>query len=171
MNLYELNFEIERLVEELEPDAETGEILGDVETVCAQINALADEKTNILTGIAKAVLNARATAAMLKEEEQRLRAKRARIEEKEAVLMGVLNRECEGRKTDLGVAEVRYRATKRLEVKDEVEAVDWLYTNKHMDCYKVLDPVIDKKAVRALIETGAVVPGCEIVEGVSCSLK
>ena len=104
MKLYEINAEILRLTDAIEFNEETGEILGDADELLTQLNALQMEKKSILEWLAKLVLNLRSESASLKAEEQRLKARRERISAKEDRLMKILDRECAGEKTDLGVA-------------------------------------------------------------------
>ena len=59
MKLYEINAEIEALLNELEPDPETGEATGDYESVVARLEQLDIEKKSVLGYLAKLVLNAR----------------------------------------------------------------------------------------------------------------
>ena len=108
MKLYEINTEILRLTDAIEFDEETGEILGDTDGLFAQIDALQMEKNRILEWLAKLVLNLRSEATALKSEEERLKARRDRLSKKEERLMSVLDRECGGEKTDLGVATLSY---------------------------------------------------------------
>ena len=80
MKLYEINLEIMRLVDAIQFDEETGEILGEADELFDQINALQMEKRKILEYLAKLVLNIRADAASLKAEENRLKERRQRLD-------------------------------------------------------------------------------------------
>ncbi|HRS64767.1 MAG TPA: siphovirus Gp157 family protein [Spirochaetia bacterium] len=171
MKLYEINAEILRLTDAIEFDEETGEILGDTDELFTQIQSLQMEKKSILEFLAKLVLNIRAETASLKIEEQRLKARRDRFAKKEDRLMKILDRECAGEKTDLGVATFSYRKTSRVGVSDSEKAVRWLKRNKHLDCFRIPAPEVAKAEVRKLINAGAKVPGCTVVEDYSCSLK
>ena len=171
MKLYEVNQQILELLDRLEPDPETGEIPADEDAIIAEINALAMQRQEILQYLAKLVLNARAEAAMLKAEEQRLKVRRAAMENREQRIMGILDRECGGEKTDLGVAVFSYRRSPHLEVEDPGKAIRWLKRNKHMDCFRVREPEVAKTEVTRLINSGVHVPGCSVVYSNSCSLK
>lgn len=107
MKLYEINEEILRLTDQITVDEETGEISGDVASVCEQIEALQMERRSILEFLAKLVLNLRSDIAALKAEEDRLRDRRTRLEKKVERLLEILDRECAGEKTDLGVATLQ----------------------------------------------------------------
>ena len=113
----------------------------------------------------------RAEAAAIKAEEIRLRERRTRLGKKEERLMAILDRECNGEKTDLGVATVSYRKTNRMEITDSGEALFWLREFGYTDCYKTPAPEISKSEVKKLVKSGVEVPGCELVEDYSCSLR
>ncbi len=170
MKLYEVNHAIEEIFDAL-VDTDTGEILMESDELSAKLDALLMERHQILEFLAKLVLNTRSDAAALKEEENRLKKRRERLTKKEEQLMAVLDRECGGEKTDLGVATVSYRKTSRVEVADAAKAVRWLKRNKHTDCYRIPSPEVAKTEVKKLINTGIKVPGCAVVEDRSCSLK
>lgn len=171
MKLYEINLEIMRLVDAIQFDEETGEILGEADELFDQINALQMEKRKILEYLAKLVLNIRADAASLKAEENRLKERRQRLEKKEDRLIRVLDRECAGKTTDLGVATLGYRKTSRVEVSDPARAVRWLKRKKYLTAFRIPVPEVAKTEVKKLIKAGNKVPGCALVDGVSCSLK
>ena len=171
MKLYEVNAEIMRLMDAIEFDPETGEVLCDTDELYAQIHSLKLERQSILEYLAKLVINLRAEAAAVKAEEQRLKARRERLDRKEERLMQVLDRECAGEKTDLGVATFSYRKTSRVEVADSAKAVRWLKRHKYTDCFRVPVPEVAKAEVKRLLNAGTKVPGCSLVEDRSCSLK
>lgn len=96
MHLYEINTEIALLMQQLEVDEETGEILTSSEDILQQLNALDMERSRILEYLAKVVLDTRAEAAALKAEEERLAKRRRICEHREERLIEVLDRECKG---------------------------------------------------------------------------
>lgn len=171
MKLYEINEEILRLIDQIAVDEETGEILCDLDGICAEIDALQMERHSILEYLAKLTLNLRSEAAVVKAEEARLRERRNRLEKKEARLMQILDRECAGEKTDLGVATFQYRKTSRVEVTDAAQAVTWLKQHGHTDCFRIPAPEVAKSEVKKLLTAGTGVPGCAVVEDRSYSLK
>ena len=120
MKLYEVNQAIEGIFELL-VDPETGELLPD-ENLLEQLDALQLERSRILEYLAKLVLNTRSQMTALKEEEKRLKERRASLERKDERLMAILDRECAGQKTDCGVATICYRKTTRVEVGDDAVA-------------------------------------------------
>ena len=171
MKLYEVNAQIEALLEQLEPDPETGEIPSNEDEIIAQINALAMKREDILEYLAKLALDAKATVQAMKAEEKRLHDRRQRMESKQEHLISILDRECGGQKTDLGVATLCYRKSTRVEVSDEKAAIEWLKKTGHDDCYRQPDPEISKLYVGKLLDAGKQVPGVERVTGISCYLR
>lgn len=171
MKLYEINTEIMRLYDSIEVNEETGEILGNIEEFEAQIHALQMEKKSILQYLAKLVLNLRTEASALKTEETRLKNRRSRLEKKEERLMQVIDRECAGEKTDLGIATVSYRKSEPLDITDEKATIKWLTENGHMECLKFSEPEVRKTETKALINKGTKVPGAAIITKHNCSLK
>ena len=171
MKLYEINNEIAALLVQLEPDPETGEIPSNEEELIAQINSLALRREDILEHLAKQVLNIRAESAALKAEEERLKKRRGALDVKDKRLVHILDRECDGVTTNLGVATLSYRKTSKVEVTDEAKAVNWLKRHKFMDAIKVVAPTVYKTEVRRLLSAGQKVPGCMVVDDRSCSLK
>lgn len=171
MKLYEINNQIALLVDQLDIDYETGEIGENYDAVMEQIHALDMQRQSVLEYLAKIVLNTRAEAAALKAEEQRLKERREALSRKEDRLMKILDRECNGQKTPLGIATFSYRKTSHIEVTDSEKAVKWLKRRKYLDCFRVPAPEVAKNEVKKLINSGVSVPGCAVVEDYSCSLK
>ena len=169
MKLYEVNQAIEEIFEQM-VDPETGEISED-ELFMEKLSALQMEKSRILEYLAKHVLNNKSHIDSIKAEEQRLKERRQTTEHKVQKLMAILDRECAGQKTDLGVATVCYRKTSRVEIENSNDAYTWLHQNGHTDCYKVADPEISKAEVKKLLVEGVKIPGVCLVQGNSCSLK
>ena len=171
MKLYEINEEIQRLLWLLEPDPETGEIPMNEEQLIQELNDLQTERESILEYLAKVIMNNRAEQKMLKAEAERLNERRKKLEAKEERLMRVLDRECGGKNTNLGIATFRYRATSRIEVTDRVRAINWLRRHKHREAIRVSEPEVDKTVAHQLLKNGAKIPGLNLLQGQSCSLK
>ena len=171
MKLYEVNQEIENLLEALEPDPETGEIPANEEEIIDQINALAMKREDILTYLAKLTLDAKASVQALKAEEKRLHDRRQRLENKQERLISILDRECDGQKTNLGVATLCYRKSTRVEIRDQRAALQWLQRTGHEECYRIPEPEISKLYVGKLLDAGEQIDGIERVSSTSCYLK
>ena len=154
MKLYEVDQAIQSLLSQLEPDPETGEIPMDDDAILAELNGLQMERSRIMEYLAKMVLNTRSEATSLKDEESRLRERRRSLERKDERIMSILDRECDGVKTDCGVATVCYRKTEKVDVSDSAAAVGWLSDNKHTDCFRVPEPEVNKaEATRRISST------------------
>lgn len=169
MKLYEVNQLIADIFEQL-VNPETGEVIPD-EALLAQLDSLQMERSRILEYLAKLVLNTKADIAALKEEEQRLKERRATFDRKVDRLMSILNRECAGEKTDCGVATVCYRRTTKVEVADNRTAISWLKANGYDDCYKQPEPEVSKTEVKKLLQGGMEIPGITLTQDLSCSLR
>lgn len=85
--------------------------------------------------------------------------------------MQILDRECDGQKTDCGVATVSYRKTTRVDVSDAAKAVRWLKRNKYTDCFRIPEPEVSKINVKRLLQDGVTVPGVLLTQDMSCSLR
>ena len=148
MKLYEINEEIQRLTDQIGFDEETGELLGDAEDLLRQIDSLQMERKSILEYLAKLVLNLRAEEVALKGEEARLKDRRSRLEKKEGRLLQVLDRECHGEKTDLGIgAYIEYEPLKHnVTPTDNTSLMEWRYAiDEHTN-----DPVFRREYTSVL---------------------
>ena len=170
MKLYEIHEAVRALEDQIVIDPETGEYLCDMEDIDKQLHGLELEWQQVLEYLAKVVLNTRAEAEAIKEEEARLKKRRETLERKDERLMQVLQRECP-ENADLGVATLRYRKTSRVDVTDEAAAVKWLKARKLNDCYRQPEPTVYKTEVKKLIAAGKKIPGCAIVEDRAASLR
>lgn len=171
MKLYEVNREIETLLEALEPDPETGEIPENEEEIIAQIHALAMKRKDILSYLAKLTLDVKASIQALKAEEKRLHDRRQVMEHRQDRLISILDRECCGEKTDLGIATLCYRKSTCVEITDKKAALFWLQQTGHEDCYRTPEPEISKLYVGKLLDAGEQIDGIERVTKTSCYLR
>ena len=171
MKLYEIDQKLEDLILQLEPDPETGEIPANEDEIIAEINALAMKREDILQYLAKLAINTRATVQSMKAEEKRLKDRRARMESRHDRLIAILDRECGGEKTELGVATLCYRKSSRVEITDEDAAFKWLKETGHDDCYRIPKPELSKLYVGKLLDAGDKVPGAERISTTSCYLR
>lgn len=171
MKLYETNIQIAALIEQLQPDPETGEIPANTDDVIEQLHGLEAERGEIIQWIAKEALNARAECAAIKAEEDRLCAVRKSKEKLTERLIGILDRECGGENTDLGIAKLQHRKTQKTEITDQEEAVIWLEESGYDEAIRYALPTVDKTEIKALFKQGIKVPGTEIVDSVSVSLR
>lgn len=165
MKLYEVNLAIEQIIER-SVDPETGEI---DDAVLGELTELQEQKSDILQWIAKKVLNVRADIGSLKAEETRLKDRRLRLEQLENRLIGILSRECQGQKTDLGVATISFRKTTRVDVVNLPDCLKWLKGNFHDDAIKVTEEV-SKTKLKELLKDNEI-PGAVEVTYQSASLR
>lgn len=171
MTLYEINERLDEVLSRLTVDSETGEVGGEQIDLMAEIDALEMEKREIIEYLAKKVLNLRSDEAALKAEEDRLKKRRQGMEAAEKSIMNVLARECNGQKTDLGVATVRFTPSQGTVLTDETAAVQWCYANHHEDCLTIALPKVNKDAVKRLLKSGVQIPGAELENRMNSSLK
>ena len=171
LKLYEVNQQLEELLIQLEPDPETGEVPANEEEILEKINTLALKREDILQYLAKLSLNTKAAVQSMKAEEKRLHDRRVRMEQRQEHLIAILDRECGGQKTDLGIATLCYRRSSRVELTDEEAAFAWLQKNGHEECYRIPKPEISKLYVGKLLDAGDKVPGAERVTSTSCYLR
>lgn len=171
MRLYEINERLDELLSSLIVDSETGEVDEKQIDLMAEIDALEMEKREVIEYLAKKVLNLRSDEAALKAEEERLKKRRQGMEDAEKSIMSVLARECDGQKTDLGVATVKFTPSQGTVLTDEAATIQWCYANHHEDCLTLALPKVNKDAVKRLLKTGAKIPGAELENRMNCSLK
>ena len=84
--------------------------------------------------------------------------------------MRIIDRECAGEKTDLGIAVVSYRRSEPLEITDASAALKWLRENEHPECIKTSYEV-KKIETKALVKKGTAVPGTALTSKNNCSLN
>lgn len=171
MKLYEINAELEKAIDELDFDFETGEMGENYDDALFQkVQELSIERTELLQYLAKVALNTKAEAEAVKYEMDRLAKRKKTLDNRYASLVNILDRECAGEKTDLGVATVSYRSTAKVEIADEIACLAWLKDNNHKEAFKV-EEKINKTELKAIIKKEGDVPGAEIVSSKSCSLR
>lgn len=177
--LYEINQELTELFSFEWSDEysawiypDTGEFLTD-EEFRKRAEKLGMDKKNIMEWMAKEILNMRGEREMLKAEAARIRERAKRLENKEERFRQILDRECDGKKTDLGVATFSYRKSSAA-VWDDANSADiicWLEEHGHDDCLKYAEPEIRKMELKRLMASGVDVPFAEIEERNNGSLK
>lgn len=164
--LYEINQELDSLFcfewdEEHEawiyPD--TGEFFSD-EEFQQRMTELSMNRHEILEWMAKDMLNNSAELETLKTEIRRLTARKKHMEDRVERFRQILERECGGQKTDLGVATFSYRKSEAAvwDEKDAPDIICWLEEHGHDDCLKYIDPEIRKDPLKKLINSGVHVP-------------
>lgn len=170
MKLYEIDTAIDEICAVLEGD-ENGELPENCDELFEKLKDLEMERQQKLENVAKYVINTRAEAAALKEEESRLSKRRKVLENKEKRLLMYLDNACQGQKTKLGVATLSYRRSERVEITDNDKAQEFLKANGYEKCIHYYPSEIYKDGVKALIARGTDVPGVQIVSVLNASLR
>ena len=169
MKLYEINNRLEELLTQMEPDPETGELPEDCEDIISEILSLQANKAEIHEWLAKEALNARGEMVKIKAEIDRLKKLYTRYANRDERIVNILDRDCP-EDEDYGFAKFQRRKSKKTEVTDYDKAFEWL-SQHSPDCLKCKPADIDKMKVRKIITDGEPVPGVEIVENITVSLR
>lgn len=169
MKLYEINERLEELLAQLEPDPETGELAEDSESVIDEIVTLQANKTEIHEWLAKEALNARANMSAIKTEMDRLKKLYTRYANRDERIVGILDRDCAGDE-DYGFAKFARRKSQKTEITDYDKAVDWL-AQHNPECLKPKPADIDRMKAKRIITGGETIPGIEVVENITASLR
>lgn len=160
MKLYEINAELEALLEQV--DSETGELTCDMDALEALMIAR-DEK---LEGMALYVKNMDAEAAAIKAEEKALADRRKALESKAERTRVFLQDALSGETIKTARVVVSYRRSEAVEIRDP----DFiLYADPKFLTQK--NPDINKTAIKAAIKAGEIVPGAELVTRQNMSIK
>lgn len=171
MKLYETNQMIEELMAALQPDPETGEMPDNTDEIIAQLHSIEAEREDILRWLAEGVLNMRANNVAAKAEEDRLYKLRKDNEKVIERLIGILDRECGGQNTNFGIAKLTYRKTTSTEVSNPDKAIDFLQREGYDDVLTYKKPEVNKTKAKQLVKRGVDIPGVEVIDGYSVSLK
>ena len=170
-SIYKINEEINAIFERHQyaedgkmVDTESGEILEE-EAVLKQLEDLGIAKEEKLDAYAFKVKDNKVLADGIAEEIKRLQAYKKSIERMSERLIEVLTFEHGGKtyKDKLGRYSVNFRKNKSVEITDEKIIPSTFLTPQ--------PPKISKTEIKKAIEAGAVVPGAEIRENISCSVR
>ena len=153
MNLFEIEREIMSCV-----DMETGEII-DTE----KLDQLTMERDTKIENIACWIKNLTAEAEALKAQKQAFADRQETAENKVKSLKKYLSSYLAGQKFATDKVAISFRKTSSVNVTDMS-----LIPKEYL---KYAEPTVDKTAVKNAIKAGAVVPGAEIAEGQSISVK
>ena len=159
-SLYEIDQEIMQCL-----DMETGEIIS--------LDALQMERETKLEGVALWVKDLKAEAAAVKEEADKLTARKkaldSRIDAVKAWLLAALG----GEKLKTARCNVYQTHSTKLNVIDEQSVVNWIQTkSREPEQYlKFTLPEIRKDAVKAAIKDGAEIPGACLEQTESVVIK
>ena len=161
MSLYEIDQAILSLV-----DDETGEIMD-----WAAFDALQMERETKLENVACWYKNLVAEAAAIRQEEINLAERRRVLERKSERLKGYLTEALGGEKFQTAKCVVSFRKTTKVEISDACKAAAWLEDNGHSDLVVYSAPTVSKTELCKILKTGEIVPGAELVDGLSVGVK
>ena len=163
MTLYEIDKNIEALVNTVDPD--TGEITVDNEA----LDALLMERDAKIENIACYIKNLVAEAKAIKEEEIALSARRKTTEKKAERLKDYLTYALHGEKFQTSKCAVSFRKSTSVEVDDCF--VEWAQTSGNEDLLRYKQPEVDKTAIKARLTSGEEIPCARFVQNTSITIK
>ena len=158
MNLYEINQEIDRAIQNC-IDPETGEILDDT----SELDALTLARDEKIENIACYIKNLKADAEAIRTEEKKLAERRKTCENRAEWLKKYLANNLQGEKFKSPRVAVSWRRSQAVVVEDI-----WKLPKDYLR-YK--DPEPDKTAIKDAIKKGFDVEGAELVDNLSMVIK
>jgi hypothetical protein len=161
MSLYEINQAILSLVDE-----ETGEIAD-----WNAFDALQMARETKLENVACWYKNLTVEAAAIRQEEINLAERRKKLERKSESLKKYLAEALAGEKFETARCAVNFRKTTKVEISDAQHVAEWLENHGHHDLVVYSMPTVSKTELTKLLKTGEIVPGAELVDGLSLSVK
>lgn len=172
MKLYEINSALESILSnylyfgDTMVDAETGEVLEDeaAALVIKELNDLQLAKSEKLENIACWIKGMDADITAMKTEEKNLSARRKALENKRERVFNWLYESLDGEKITSPRVKVSYRKTTSVEVTDLSEIPDTFRRVK-------VTEEADKAAIKDAYKAGELVPGTQLVERLSMSIK
>lgn len=163
MTLYEINREIEQLIENA-VDTETGELILDQQELY-EFELAWNEK---IENLALYIKNLNAEARELKAEEQTLASRRKSAENKSERLTAYLDDMLHGDPFKTSKVEVTYRRSTVVQVDDEF--VDWaMSSDERFLRYKQPEP--DKRLIGEMLRMGQSVPHAALVSELRMTIK
>lgn len=138
-------------------DPETGEV--NVEQI-AELEMLRESK---IENIGLWIKQLKADADMLKAEEAALKERRQAKERKAESLTNFLSSYLQGQKFETPKCAISFRKTQKVEITDFTKIPD--------DYLRYKEPEANKSAIKSAIKDGISVPGAELVDSVSMSVK
>ena len=160
--LYEIDQEILECV-----DAETGEIL-DPE----KLTAIQMERERKLEGVALWVKDLKAEAAAVKEEADKLTARKKALDNKIESIKNWLLYALNGEKLKTARCSVYQTHSQRVAVSDEKKLVEFLQTLEEPERFlKIHDPELRKDEIKKALKEGTVIPGAELETTESVVIK
>ena len=160
--LYEIDQEILDCV-----DMETGEIL-DTE----KLDALQMERERKLEGVALWIKDMKAEAAAVKEEADKLTARKKALENKMEGLKAWLLMALDGEKLKTPRCNVYQTHNQRVAVADEAKLISFLQTLEEPEKFlRFKDPELKRDEIKKALKDGTIIPGAELEETESVVIK
>ena len=160
--LYEIDAEILAAV-----DQETGEIL-DTE----KLDALQMERERKLEGVALWIKDMKAEAAAVKEEADKLTARKKALENKMEGLKAWLLMALDGEKLKTPRCNVYQTHNQRVAVADEAKLISFLQTLEEPEKFlRFKDPELKRDEIKKALKDGTIIPGAELEETESVVIK
>lgn len=160
--LYEIDQDILDCV-----DAETGEIL-DAE----KLDALQMEREHKLEGVSLWVKDLSAEAAAVKEEADKLTARKRALDNKITALKSWLLIALDGEKLKTPRCNVYQTHSTRVSVADEAELIKFLETLEEPEQFlRFKDPELRKDEIKKALKEGTIIPGASLEETESVVIK
>jgi NAD-specific glutamate dehydrogenase len=160
--LYEINQDILDCV-----DLETGEIL-DTE----KLDALQMERERKLEGVALWVKDLKAEAAAVKEEADKLTARKKALDNKIEGLKNWLLFALGGEKLSTARCKVYQTHSQRVAVEDEGKLISFLQTLNEPDKFlRFKDPELKRDEIKKALKDGTIIPGASLEETESVVIK
>ena len=148
-------------------DQETGEIL-DVE----KLDALQMEREQKLEGVALWVKDLKAEAAAVKEEADKLTARKKALDNKIESIKTWLLRALDGGKLKTPRCNVYQTHSQRVAVADEPKLINFLQTLEEPEKFlRFKDPELKKDEIKKALKDGTIIPGAELEETESVVIK
>ena len=160
--LYEIDQDILDCV-----DLETGEIL-DTE----KLDALQMERERKLEGVALWIKDMKAEAAAVKEEADKLTARKKALENKMEGLKAWLLMALDGEKLKTPRCNVYQTHNQRVAVADEAKLISFLQTLEEPEKFlRFKDPELKRDEIKKALKDGTIIPGAELEETESVVIK
>ena len=148
-------------------DMETGEII-DVE----KLSSLQMERDRKLEGVALWIKDMKAEAAAVKEEADKLTARKKALDNKMEALKAWLLIALEGGKLKTPRCNVYQTHYQRVAVADEPKLISFLQTLEEPEKFlRFKDPELKKDEIKKALKDGTIIPGAELEETESVVIK
>jgi len=158
MNLFEINAAIETAFMNC-VDPETGEVIGDT----AELDALQIQRDEKVENIACLIKNLKAEAEAIQNEERKLKSRRQACENHAEWLKRYLANNLQGEKFKSARVSISWRKSQAVEVEDV-----WKLPEEFV---RMADPEPKKRELAEALKQGIEIPGAELVDNLSMTIR